>query len=88
MTDPVNFDDPCQAATALRTAWYQLLAGASVASVRVGSRAGVGRDVTFTPANIEKLRNEIAALDIQCAEKNGTPVVRNVVLRAPPHRGW
>ena len=77
----LDYDDPKSVVTALRRAFYQLLGGAAVASVQVGSRTGVGRTVTFQPTDIDRLQAEIARLDNIIAARP-----RNITVIA--NKGW
>lgn len=75
-----DYADPCAMLEYLRPAYYQLLAGERTVSVRFGDR-----EVQYTSAAISDLRDEIQALEIACAEKNGTPQ-RRFAIRAGSRR--
>ena len=64
MTD---WSNPCEALTAIRSAYYQLVAGERVVRVKLPDR-----EVEFAgPAAIKEMQAEIARLEVECAKATG-----------------
>lgn len=76
--------NPCGALPALRAAYYSLLAGANVHTVRFGDQI-----VTFNSSNVKELSAEIQRLEAQCEAprrraRRAGPYTRIPGYLAPP----
>lgn len=78
----VNEDNPCEAAKALRTVYYQLIAGqaAQIITFRAGN-TGVERSATFHKADPARLLQVIRSFEDRCAAAGGS-TRRRFALRA------
>ena len=70
MSDPVDWDDPCARAAALRSAYYDLLAGKREVRIRYRS-SDTEDDISFAQASTAALQNELRRAEIACAVKQG-----------------
>ena len=75
MADPVNYDDPCARAAALRASYYRLVQGEQEQTIRYLGN-GVDREVRYTPAKIELLMSALRTAEAECSVQQGTPPTR------------
>jgi hypothetical protein len=76
----VDWENPCEAAVAVRNAYYDLLTNKT--GQRLRFRSGESeREITFNPANLAALREELARLEMACAKAKGmTTGIRRVTI--------
>jgi hypothetical protein len=68
-----NWQDPCERAAALRSAYYQLLSGQQEAEIRTRT-LDAEEVVRFAPADLQKLVVELRAAEAACAAQTpGAP---------------
>ena len=72
MTAPVNWSDPCARASALGTAYYNLLSGAQEQEIRTRT-LDAEEVVRFYATNLQTLWVELVAAQRECSRQTGTP---------------
>jgi len=87
MADP-NWDDPCEAAKALRDAYYRLLAGQQESEVTYMGN-GVTRTIRYAKTDTQALINELRIAEQDCAAKQGlAPPRRRFAIGAGSRRSY
>jgi len=85
---PVDWDDPCARAKALKDAYYERLAGGS--STRVRFRHGDNEQevqTSVTAGNLTELRRAMIAAEDECRAKQGLPPLnRRFAIRGGSRR--
>ena len=75
MSDPVDWSDPCARAAALAAAYFSMVSGGAIQTIR--SRAAGGeREVRYHKSEIATLRQEMWRAEDACRETNGEAVRR------------
>lgn len=69
--DSLDYSDPCAVLTAIRPAYYQLVAGQAAQSVTFTAGNGTQKMVTFHRADLSRLSSLISTLEQQCAAASG-----------------
>lgn len=84
-----DWTNPCQRAAALTSAYYEIIAGGSAASIEYAAN-GVSRKVTFSFSNVEALRRQMIEAEDQCAIATGGPRRnrRFAIGSGARRRGW
>ena len=82
MSEPVNWEDPCARATALRAAYFSMISGQHEIEIRTRT-LDAEEMVRFDRADVTRLQNEIAAAERECALVQGRkPVSRRHAITA------
>lgn len=70
----VDWSDPCARAQALSAAYWSLVQGGAVTTIRVKA-AGGERESRFSKADLSTLRTEMQRAEDECRTKNGLPAL-------------
>lgn len=85
-TAAVDWDDPCQRAAALSTAYYSILSGATEQEIRTRT-LDAEEVVRFYPTNLDFLLAEMTAAQCECSRQTGQPnSSRRFFIRAGSRR--
>lgn len=85
----VDWTDPCARANALRGAYYALISGASESLIRTSTTEG-DQEVRFARADVDRLKAELDAAEVECAKSTGAVVPRRAAryaIRGGARRG-
>jgi hypothetical protein len=84
MTSPVDWQNACDRAVALREAYYSLLSGTQAYHL-VYSANGVQREVTYSVIDMNRLASEIRVAEREC----GNAAARGLgVANIRSEKGW
>lgn len=72
MAAPVDWNDPCARAAALKAAYFASVSGGSVQAIRAKA-AESEREVRYQKMDTATLRLEMWAAEDECRAKNGLP---------------
>lgn len=81
MADPVDWTDACARAQALRTAYYELIAGRQAYEITYLAN-GVSRAVKYSVTNMKLLVMEMREAEDECAAENGVTIRRRQAIVA------
>ena len=89
MTTPIDWDDNCARAAALRQAYYELISGRQAYEISYTAN-GVARTVRYSVIDMKLLLQEIRDAETLCAAETGVPVARRryAITAGSMRRPW